>query len=72
MNSELMGQYIEYIADGILGMLGYERLYGTANPFGFMDLIGMGGRSNFFEERVSLYQRPMTNEDQLSVYNEDF
>ena len=57
MNSELMSQYIEYVADGILAMLGYAPLFGTANPFGFMDLIGMRGRSNFFEERVSLYQR---------------
>jgi ribonucleotide reductase beta subunit family protein with ferritin-like domain len=72
MNSVLMGQYIEYVADGILGMLGYEQLYGTANPFGFMDLIGMGGRSNFFEERVSLYQRAMNLGDQSSVYTEDF
>jgi ribonucleotide reductase beta subunit family protein with ferritin-like domain len=57
MNSELMAQYIEYVADGVLAKLGYPALYGTANPFGFMDLIGMGGRSKFFEERVSLYQR---------------
>ena len=57
MNSTLMTQYIEYVADGILSMLGYDKMYGTANPFGFMDLIGMAGRSNFFEERVSLYQR---------------
>lgn len=57
MNAELMTQYIEYVADGILMTLGYEPLFGSANPFGFMELIGLPGRSNFFEERVSLYQR---------------
>jgi ribonucleotide reductase beta subunit family protein with ferritin-like domain len=75
MNSDLMSQYIEYVADGILVKLGYAKLFGTSNPFPFMDLIGMEGRSNFFEERVSLYQRA----DVLSkdggrdvIYNEDF
>ena len=57
MNSDLMSEYVEYVADGLLQRLGYEPLYGAANPFSFMDLIGLNGRSNFFEERVSLYQR---------------
>lgn len=57
MNSDLMSQYIEYVADGLLVKLGYSVMYETANPFPFMNLIGMSGRSNFFEERVSLYQR---------------
>ena len=57
MNSDLMAQYIEYVADGLLQRLGCEPLYGSENPFSFMDMIGLGGRSNFFEERVSLYQR---------------
>ena len=57
MNSTLMTQYIEYVADGLLGKLGYRPIYGSANPFQFMELIGMSGRSNFFEERVSMYQR---------------
>jgi ribonucleotide reductase beta subunit family protein with ferritin-like domain len=74
MNSDLMSQYIEYVADGILVMLGYEKLFQTANPFGFMDLIGMRGRSNFFEERVSLYQRADVldvNSDE-GLYTNDF
>ena len=57
MNATLMTQYIQYVADGLLVRLGYPAIYGATNPFPFMDLIGMPGRSNFFEERVSLYQR---------------
>jgi ribonucleotide reductase beta subunit family protein with ferritin-like domain len=57
MNAGLMSTYIEYVADGLLTRLGYAPIYGATNPFSFMDLIGMAGRSNFFEERVSLYQR---------------
>jgi ribonucleoside-diphosphate reductase beta chain len=57
MNAELMSTYIEHVADRLLMRLGYTPLYGSPNPFPFMDLIGMVGRSNFFEERVSLYQR---------------
>jgi ribonucleoside-diphosphate reductase beta chain len=75
MNSDLMAQYIEYVADGILLKLGLAKLYGTANPFSFMDLIGMGGRSNFFEERVSLYQRAdVLSKDTTrdTIYDEDF
>ena len=64
MNATLMTTYIQYVADGLLGRLGYRPIYGAANPFSFMDLIGMTGRSNFFEERVSHYQRAdVLNED---------
>ena len=64
MNAALMTAYIEYVADGLLVRLGYRSVYGSANPFPFMDLIGMAGRSNFFEERVSHYQRAdVLNED---------
>lgn len=79
MNADLMSQYIEYVADGILAKLGYDPLYRTSNPFGFMDLIGMVGRSNFFEERVSLYQRAdVLNKDRLlggkevALFSDDF
>jgi ribonucleotide reductase beta subunit family protein with ferritin-like domain len=57
MNSTLMMQYIECVADNLLVKMGYDVLYGSTNPFAFMDLLGMRGRSNFFEERASLYQR---------------
>jgi ribonucleotide reductase beta subunit family protein with ferritin-like domain len=57
MNPTLMTEYIRYVADGLLRMLGYDEIYKASNPFQFMELIGMSGRSNFFEERVSQYQR---------------
>lgn len=75
MNAALMAQYIEYVADGILVMLGYDKLYDSQNPFSFMELIGMNARSNFFEERVSLYQRAdVLNVDgaRPSLYNDEF
>ena len=68
MNAALMTTYIQYVADGLLGRLGYRPIYGSENPFPFMDLIGMAGRSNFFEERVSLYQRAdVLNEDRRAA-----
>ena len=75
MNSDLMSQYIEHVADGILAKLGCPKLFGSANPFPFMELIGMEGRSNFFEERVSLYQRAdVLNVDaaHAAFYSDDF
>lgn len=76
MNSELMAQYVESVADSLLVKLGYSKMYGTRNPFAFMDLIGMVGRSNFFEERVSLYQRADVLADTAigdgPLYDEDF
>ena len=57
MNAALMLQYIQFVADHLISTLGYDPIYGSTNPFPFMDLLGMLGRSNFFEERVSLYQR---------------
>jgi ribonucleotide reductase beta subunit family protein with ferritin-like domain len=59
MNPDLMTQYVQFVADGLLAGLGYDRMFGSKNPFPFMDLIGMNGRSNFFEERVSQYQKAM-------------
>jgi ribonucleotide reductase beta subunit family protein with ferritin-like domain len=75
MNATLMSQYIEYVADGILTMLGYGKIYEAQNPFPFMELIGMNARSNFFEERVSLYQRAdVLNADgeKPSLYDDAF
>ena len=77
MNAVLMSEYIEYVADGILVKLGYQPMYGSKNPFPFMDLIGMCGRSNFFEERVSLYQRAdVLNVDdrqgKMVLFSDDF
>lgn len=57
MNAELMSQYIEYVADRMLLSLGYGRLYNTANPFEWMEMISLQGKTNFFEKRVGEYQK---------------
>jgi len=57
MNSKLMGEYIEFVSDRLLVALGQERIYGAANPFDWMELISIPGRSNFFERRESEYQK---------------
>jgi ribonucleoside-diphosphate reductase subunit M2 len=55
MNAVLMAQYIEFVADRLLIQLGNEPIYGTANPFDFMEMISMEGKTNFFENRVGEY-----------------
>ncbi|GAX85679.1 hypothetical protein CEUSTIGMA_g13093.t1 [Chlamydomonas eustigma] len=76
MNAELMASYIRFVADALLLRLGHPILFGDSNPFDFMELMGMVGRSNFFEERVSHYQRAdVLNEDQVGtaqIYDPDF
>ena len=57
MNSDLMSQYIEFVADRWLVMLGYAKLYSSENPFGFMEMISVNTKENFFETRVSQYQK---------------
>ena len=57
MNAKLMAQYIEYVADHWLHQLGYPKLYNTTNPFDFMELISLQGKTNFFEKRVGDYQK---------------
>ncbi|TFK28849.1 ribonucleotide reductase small subunit [Coprinopsis marcescibilis] len=61
INASLMNQYIEFVADRLLVSLNNERHYHTANPFDFMDLISMQGKTNFFEKRVSEYSRANFN-----------
>ena len=58
MNSDLMKQYIEFVADFWLGRLGVDPFYKTENPFEWMELISLEGKTNFFEKRVTEYQRP--------------
>ncbi len=55
MNAEMMSQYIEFVADRLLTQLGYPKIWNTANPFDFMELISLEGKSNFFERRVGEY-----------------
>lgn len=57
MNARLMQQYIEFVADRWLSELGYPKLYGATNPFDFMELISLQGKTNFFEKRVGDYQK---------------
>src|SRR6218665_2348895 len=57
MNAELMQQYIEFVADRLLVELGNEKVFNTANPFDFMDMISIQGKTNFFEKRVAEYQK---------------
>ncbi|KAK3357205.1 ribonucleotide reductase [Lasiosphaeria hispida] len=57
MNSNLMKQYIEYVADRLLVALGNEKVYKVTNPFDFMENISLGGKTNFFEKRVGEYQK---------------
>ena len=57
MNSELMSQYIEFVADRLLVELGNDKIYNVSNPFDFMDMINLQGKTNFFEKRVSEYQK---------------
>ena len=55
MNAKLMSQYIEFVADRLVVQLGYEKIYNTANPFDFMEMISLEGKTNFFEKRVGDY-----------------
>ena len=59
MNAGMMSQYIEFVADRLAVQLGLKKIYKTANPFDFMDLISLEGKTNFFEKKVSEYSRPM-------------
>jgi ribonucleoside-diphosphate reductase subunit M2 len=71
MNSKMMSQYIEFVADRLTVQLGCEKMYKTANPFDFMDLISLEGKTNFFEKKVSEYSRAMTS-DVIRNDEEDF
>jgi len=57
MNSELMKRYIEFVADRLLTALGHPKLYNATNPFDWMELISLQGKTNFFEKRVGEYQK---------------
>ncbi|MCL4140124.1 UNVERIFIED_CONTAM: hypothetical protein GTU68_012163 [Idotea baltica] len=75
MNADMMAQYIEFVADRLFVALGFEKVYGTANPFPWMELISLQGKTNFFEKRVAEYQKAgvMSNkEDQVFSLDEDF
>jgi ribonucleotide reductase beta subunit family protein with ferritin-like domain len=56
MNSDQMSTYIEYVADRLLLQLGYTKMYNSKNPFDFMEMISLEGKTNFFEKKVSQYR----------------
>ena len=76
MNSDLMCQYIEFCADRLLLALGCDKFYNATNPFDFMEMISLQGKTNFFEKRVAEYQKAgvMNNKEENNVFNldEDF
>jgi ribonucleoside-diphosphate reductase beta chain len=61
MNSDLMSKYLETVADNLLMQLGYDKKYNSTNPFPFMDAINLQGKTNFFERRVTQYQKANLN-----------
>eukprot|EP00934_Nitzschia_sp_Nitz4_P002518 Nitzschia sp. Nitz4//scaffold50_size126154//62602//64079//NITZ4_003687-RA/size126154-augustus-gene-0.128-mRNA-1//-1//CDS//3329553704//2508//frame0 len=70
MNKSLMSQYIEFVADRLLKDLGYRPLFGSKNPFDWMDMISLEGKTNFFEKRVAEYQKSgvMASADQPNAH----
>ena len=77
MNSELMSQYSEFVADRLLVELGNAKEFNVSNPFDFMDMLSIQGKSNFFEKRVSEYQKAgvLSNTSQTAggfTIDEDF
>jgi ribonucleotide reductase beta subunit family protein with ferritin-like domain len=63
MNAKLMQQYIEFVADRLVVQLGYEKIYNQSNPFDFMEMISMEGKTNFFEKRVGDYSLSSERKD---------
>jgi ribonucleotide reductase beta subunit family protein with ferritin-like domain len=57
MNADLMSQYIEFVADRLIDALGYKKIFNTTNPFEWMEMISLQGKTNFFEKRVGEYQK---------------
>ncbi|MBK9107967.1 MAG: ribonucleotide-diphosphate reductase subunit beta [Saprospiraceae bacterium] len=75
MNSDLMCEYIEFVADRLLVALGNNKIYNANNPFPFMDMISIQGKTNFFEKRVSEYQKSGVSENiapKVFTIDEDF
>jgi len=76
MNATMMCQYIEFVADRLMVALGCKKIYNAVNPFDFMELISLQGKTNFFEKRVAEYQKSgvMNNNKEEKVFklDEDF
>jgi ribonucleoside-diphosphate reductase beta chain len=75
MNARLMQQYIEFVADRWLTELGYSKMFNGTNPFDFMEMISLQGKTNFFEKRVGDYQKSGVmagKASQMFSVNDDF
>jgi ribonucleotide reductase beta subunit family protein with ferritin-like domain len=73
MNSQLMTQYIQFVADRLCLQLGYDKIYNVANPFDFMELISLESKTNFFEKRVDSYAlAEKTKTGDVFDFNSDF
>ena len=75
MNSDMMSQYIEFVADRLIVQLGYKKVYGTKNPFPFMEMISLEGKTNFFEKRVGDYAKAGVKNNTMKsklVFDADF
>ncbi|MEL0026483.1 MAG: ribonucleotide-diphosphate reductase subunit beta [Schleiferiaceae bacterium] len=66
MNAKLMAEYLEFVTDHLLETLNCPKVYNTSNPFDFMDMISLEGKTNFFEKRVSEYKKAGVGEEQSS------
>ena len=73
MNAKLMTQYLEFVTDRLLVELGCEKEFNSSNPFDFMDMISLQGKTNFFEKRVSEYQKAgvMNKEEEKDKFSFD-
>jgi ribonucleoside-diphosphate reductase beta chain len=75
MNADLMCQYIEFVADRLLISLGVPKFYFANNPFSFMELISLSGKTNFFEKKVADYQKSgvmSKKEEQVIAFDTEF
>jgi ribonucleoside-diphosphate reductase subunit M2 len=72
MNSELMTQYIKFVADRLVVQLGYKKIYGVSNPFDFMELISLEGKTNFFERKVGEYSLANKQSNNAFTFDDDF
>jgi ribonucleoside-diphosphate reductase beta chain len=75
MNSRDMTQYIQFVANRLLVQLGEKKLYNSTNPFDFMELISLEGKTNFFEKKVSEYAKPgvgLSTQQMTIKFDEEF
>ncbi len=72
MNSKMMSQYIEFVADRLAVQLGIQKIFKAQNPFDFMEMISLEGKTNFFEKKVSEYSRVRDMVDNIRLDDDDF